>query len=148
VQAPLVSCHIACATASPLLDRRKPNLVWPRLIRFESSANVYDAHFHPLIAQFVGRMIILTDTGFHAKTGDPANMKLCQHGPWRVRRLVETVLSLLPTVFHTKQMHHRVWEYCCARLAWTMAAFNIWAQWGIEVDDNDMVRVSIADLSR
>jgi hypothetical protein len=37
-------------------------------------ANVYEAHFHPLIAQFDNRMIVLTDTGFHAKTGAPTNM--------------------------------------------------------------------------
>src|SRR5262249_18823130 len=35
-----------------------------------ATANVYDAHFQPLIAQFDGRMIGLTDTGCHAKTGD------------------------------------------------------------------------------
>src|SRR5918912_3761574 len=38
-----------------------------------ATANVYDAHFHPLIAQFDGQMIVLADTGFHAKSGDPAN---------------------------------------------------------------------------
>jgi hypothetical protein len=46
-----------------------------------ATANVYDAHFHPLIAQFDGQMIVLTDTGFHAKTGDPINMKVCPRGP-------------------------------------------------------------------
>lgn len=34
-----------------------------------ATANVYDAHFHPLIRQFEDRMIVLTDTGLHAKTG-------------------------------------------------------------------------------
>ena len=34
-------------------------------------ANVHDTHFQPLIAQFDNRMIVLTDTGFHAKTGNP-----------------------------------------------------------------------------
>ena len=53
-------------------------------------------------------MIILTDTGFHAKTGDPANMKVCPRGTWHTRMLVETVLSLLTTVFHSKQVGHRV----------------------------------------
>ena len=37
-----------------------------------ATANVHDTHFQPLIAQFDGQMIVLTDTGFHAKTGDPA----------------------------------------------------------------------------
>jgi hypothetical protein len=34
-------------------------------------ATAHDTHFHLLIAQFHDQMIVLTDTGFHAKTGDP-----------------------------------------------------------------------------
>jgi hypothetical protein len=112
-----------------------------------ATANVYDAHFHPLIAQFDHRMIVLTDTGFHAKTGDPANMKICARGTWNVRMLVETVLSMLTTVFHCKKMYHRVWVYFRAHLAWVMAAFNILAQWTLEVDDYGMVHMSIAEFS-
>jgi len=66
---------------------------------------------------------------------------------WDCATAVETVLSLLTNVFHSKQMHHRVWDYFRARLAWTMAAFNILAQRGMEIDDNDMVRLSIAEFS-
>jgi hypothetical protein len=112
-----------------------------------ATANVYDAHFQPLIAQFDTMMIVLTDTGFHAKTGDPANMKVCPRGSWNTRMLVETVLSMLTTVFHSKKVGHRVWSYFRARLAWTMAACNILAQWTMEVDDHDMVRLSIAEFS-
>ena len=112
-----------------------------------ATANVYDAHFHPLIAQFDTTMIVLTDTAFHAKTGNPANMKVCQRGTGNVRMLVETVLSMLTTVFHGKKMHHRVWAYFRAHLAWIMAAFNTLAQWGLEVDDHDMVHLSIAEFS-
>src|SRR4029453_6462243 len=110
-------------------------------------ANVYDTHFHPLIAQFDQQMIILTDTGFHAKTGDPANMKVCPRGTGNTRMVVETVLSMLTTVCHCKQMHHRVWAYFRAHVAWLMAAFNILAQWTLEVDDNDMSHISIAEFS-
>jgi hypothetical protein len=112
-----------------------------------ATANVYDAHFHPLIAQFDNRMIVLTDTGFHARTGDPANMKICPRGTWNVRMLVETVLSMLTTVFHCKKMGHRVWAYFRAHLAWIMAAFNILAPWTLEVDDNNSVHFSIAEFS-
>jgi hypothetical protein len=87
-------------------------------------ANVHDTHFQPLIAQFDGRMIVLTDTGFHAKTGDPGNLKVCPRGTWNTRMLVETVWSMLTTVFHSKKMGHRVWAYFRARVAWTMAVFN------------------------
>jgi hypothetical protein len=119
-----------------------------------ATANVYDAHFHPLIAhfhpliaQFDQQMIILTDTGFHAKSGDPANMKVCPRGTWNTRMLVETVLSMLTTVCHCKQMHHRVWAYFRSHVAWLMAAFNILAQWTLEADDNDMIHISLAEFS-
>ncbi len=38
------------------------------------TANVSDQRFHPLIEQFQEQMIVLTDSGFHAKEGDPQNM--------------------------------------------------------------------------
>jgi hypothetical protein len=61
--------------------------------------------------------------------------------------LVETVLSMLTTAFHSKKVGHRVWAYFRARLAWTMAAFNFLAQWSMEVDEHDMVLLSIAEFS-
>ena len=90
-----------------------------------ATANVHDTHFHPLIAQFAHTMIVLTDTGFHAKTGDPANMKVCTRGTWNTRMLVETVVSMLTTVFHSKKIGHRVWASFRARIAWTMTACNL-----------------------
>ena len=91
-------------------------------------------------------MIVLTDTGFHAKTGDPVNMKVCPRGTWNTRMLVETVLSMLTTVFHSKNMGHRVWAYFRARVAWTMA-INLLARWGMEIDEHDMICLSIAEFS-
>ena len=61
--------------------------------------------------------------------------------------LVETVLSMLTTVFHSKTVGHRVWPYFRAHIAWMMAAFNLLARWGLEIDDENMVRLSIAELS-
>lgn len=112
-----------------------------------ATANVHDAPFHPLIAQFVDTMMVLTDTGFHAKTGDPVNMKVGQRGTWNGRMLVETIFSLLTTVFHGKKVRQRVWAYFPARVAWTMAAFNLLAQWGLEVDDHNFIHLSIAEFS-
>jgi hypothetical protein len=43
--------------------------------------------------------------------------------------LVETVLSMLTLVCHVKQVMHRGWAYFQARLAFTMAAFNVLVQW-------------------
>jgi hypothetical protein len=42
---------------------------------------------------------------------------------------VETVLSMLSVVCHCKRVMHRVWAYVQARLACTMAAYNVLAQW-------------------
>ena len=111
-----------------------------------ATANVSDQHFHPLIAQFDDHMIVLTDTGFHAKTGDPANMKVCRRGTWNGRMVVETVFSMLTTVFQSKKVGHRMWAYFRARVAWIMAAFNILAQWTLEVDAQGMVHMSIAEF--
>ena len=60
---------------------------------------------------------------------------------------MESVLSMLTTAFHSKKVGHRVWAYFRARLAWTKAAFNLLAQWSMEADEHDMVRLSIAEFS-
>jgi len=93
-------------------------------------------------------MIILSDTGFHAAEGDPANLKLCQRGEWQDRLLVETVLSMLTLVWHFKKAMHRVWASFQARLAFTMAAFNVLVQWhGFLPNASGFVPLSIADFS-
>src|SRR5262245_47156145 len=98
--------------------------------------------------QVEGRLIVLSDTGFHAAAGDPANLTLCQRGEWEERMLVETVLSRLPLVCHFKKVMHRVWEYLHARLAFTMAAFNVLVQWhGLRPNASGFVPLSIADFS-
>src|SRR5438874_7947756 len=112
------------------------------------TANVADNTFQWLIRQFEERMIVLSDTGFHAAEGDPSNLKLCQRGEWQDRLLVETVLSMLTLVCHFKKGMHRVWEYFQARLAFTMAAFNVLVQWhGFEPYASGFVPLSIAELS-
>jgi len=112
------------------------------------TANVHDSTFHPLVAQFREEMIVLTDAGFHAKAGDPPNMKVCPRGTWNVRMVVETVLSMLTVVCHFKKVGHRAWLYFQARLAFTMAAFNILVQWhGLQPDEDGFVHLSIAEFS-
>jgi hypothetical protein len=111
------------------------------------TANVYDATFRELIAQFEVQMIVLTDTGFHAQVGDPVNLKVCPRGTWNVRMVVETVLSMLTNVCHFKKISHRVWKYFKARLAFTMAVFNVLVQWhGFKPDESGFVRLSIAEF--
>jgi len=48
---------------------------------------------------------------------------------------------------NSKKVGHRVWAYFRARIAWTTAAFNLLARWGLEMDDENMVCLSIAEFS-
>jgi hypothetical protein len=113
-----------------------------------ATANVADNAFQWLIRQFEERMIILSDTGFHAAAEDPTNLKLCRRGEWNDRILVETVLSMLTLVLHFKKVMHRVWASFQARLAFTMAAFNVLVQWyGLVPNASGFVPLSIADFS-
>ena len=103
--------------------------------------------FQWLIRQFEEQMIVLSDTGFHAAEGDPANLKLCQRGEWQDRLLVETVLSMLTVVCHFKRVMHRGWTSFHARLAFTMAAFNVLVQWhGFQPYASGFVPLSMAEF--
>src|SRR2546427_993805 len=96
----------------------------------------------------LARSLPSSDTGFHAAEGDPSNLKLCQRDAWEDRRLVETVLSMLTLVCHFKQVMHRGWTYFHARLAFTMAAFNVLVQWqGFQPYASGFVPLSMAEFS-
>ena len=113
-----------------------------------ATANVSDTHFQSLAQSFQDQMVILADSGFHAKAGDPSNLKLCRWGEWNERMMLETVLSMLTLVCHFKKLTHRVWDYFKARLAFTMAAFNLLVQWdGLQPDERGFVHLSIAQFS-
>jgi hypothetical protein len=113
-----------------------------------ATANVADNTFQWLIRQFEERMIVLSDTAFHAAEGDPSNLKVCPRGEWEERMLVETVLSMLTVVCHFKKVMHRVWAYFHARLAFAMAAFNVLVQWhGFQPNASGFVPLSMAEFS-
>lgn len=93
-------------------------------------------------------MIVFTDTAFHGASGDPPNQKVCKRGTWNGRMVVETVLSMLTTVVHFKKLSHRTWAGLRARLAYTLALFNILVQWdGLPVDADGNIHLSIAQFS-
>ena len=109
------------------------------------TANVHGTHFQHLIRAFEDEMVVLADTGFHVIEGDPSNLKVCKRGEWNERMGVETTFSMLTLVCNFKKMRHRVWDYFRARLAFTMAAFNLLVQWGgMELDQTGFVHRSIA----
>jgi len=111
------------------------------------SANVHDSSFNDLIAEYAGRMVVLTDSTFHSKEGDPDNLKVCKRGTWGVRSLVETVNSLLSGVFHLKHLGERVDAYLTARLSFVVGAYNLLVQWqGMEADERGVTPLSIAQF--
>jgi hypothetical protein len=113
-----------------------------------ATANVADNTFQWLVRQVEDQMIVLSDTAFHAAEGDPINLKLCPRGEWEDRMLVETVLSMLTLVCHLKKVMHRVWAYFHARLAFTIAAFNVLVQWyGLQPNASGFVPLTIAEFS-
>ena len=113
-----------------------------------ATANVADNTFQPLVEQVDDQMIVFSDTGFHAKAGDPPNLKVCQPYRWNDRMLIETVLSMQTVVHHFKKVGHRVWAYFEMRLAFTLAAFNVLAQWrGLPARGDGFVPLSIAEFS-
>ena len=113
-----------------------------------ATANVHDTYFHTLITQFEDQTVIFSDHGFHAKEGDPANLKVCDPFNNNERMIVETVLSMLTTICHFKKILHRVWTYFQARLAYTMAIFNLLLGWdNFKPDETGFVHLSIASFS-
>lgn len=112
-----------------------------------ATADVADNRFQPMIARFHERMIVFTDSTFHAAKGDVPNLKVCKRRTWKERIAIETVLSMLTTVCHAKRMAHRVWKYFQARLAYTLAVFNLLVQWrGLHPDRHGRIRLSIAEF--
>jgi hypothetical protein len=112
-----------------------------------ATAHAADNTLQWLMQQVDGRMIVLSDTGFHAAEGDPAHLTLCPRGEWEDRMRVETVLAMLTLVGHLKKVMHRGWASCQARLAFTMAAFNVLVQWhGFQPYASGFVPLSIAEL--
>ena len=113
-----------------------------------TTANVADNTFPWLVWQCEERMIVLSATAAHATEGDPTNLKLYQRGEWDDRMLVETVLSMRTLVRHFKKAMHRVWASFHARLAFTMAAFNVLVQWhGLRPNAYGFVPLSMAEFS-
>ena len=114
---------------------------WGLIVGWDcSTANVHDSHFQPLVVAVQDSTVVFTDSAFHAATGDPPTMKVCARGQWNH--------SMLTLVCHFKKVMHRVWTSFQARLAFTMAAFNVLVQWdGLQPDDDGMIHLSLARFS-
>lgn len=87
--------------------------------------NAHDQDFNDELEELDGLTITLTDLGFRCKDGIPDNVKLCEKGTWNERMFVETAFSMLTVVCNAKKIFHRVTAYIEARMAYTMAMFNV-----------------------
>ena len=111
-------------------------------------ANAHDNWLQPLVETFEGHCMIFGDTGFHAKEGDPPNLKICRRGERNERMLVETILSMLTVVCHMKGMRHQFQAYFQAHLALMVAAFKVLTGWyGLPAQEDGFVPLSIAEFS-
>ena len=110
--------------------------------------NVHDTTFLSMVHGFRDEMIIFGDQGFRSVTDRPENLRICKKGEWNSRMLVETVLSLLTTVMHSKKMLERTWPHVIARVASLLAVYNVLVQWdGMLVDPDGFVPIHIAEFS-
>jgi hypothetical protein len=113
-----------------------------------ATANVYDAVLHPVIADCADDMVVCTDMGFYATTGDPPHRNACSRNTWTVRMVIETVVAMLTQVCHVQTISQRRWPYVLARLRLTMALFTLLVQWdGLRVGDGGHVPLTMAQFS-
>jgi hypothetical protein len=87
--------------------------------------NCPDQDFLAFFEQYDGQAIILADWGFRCANGVPDNVKLCKKGTGNDRMVVETSFSLRTVVCPAKKIFHRAEDYIEARLAYTVAMFNV-----------------------
>ena len=113
------------------------------------TANVYDGSaFQHLVDGVAEDMLVFADPHFEKQGWHPPNLKICPKGTWNDRMMIETVLSMLTVICHFKKVGHRVWDYFKSRVGYTLALFNILAQWnGLLPNDDGFVPLSIAEFS-
>jgi hypothetical protein len=85
------------------------------------TANAPDNVFRPLATSYDGETIALADQGLREKDALPSNIKLCERNTWNERFTIETNLSWVTELFHTKKLYHRVTTHLEAHL-WYLAA--------------------------
>ena len=92
-------------------------------------------------------MIVLSDTGFHAAEGDPANLKLCPRGEWKTACSWRRSSPCLRRSATSSKSCTGCGDFQ-ARLAFTMAAFNVLVQWhGFQPNASGFVPLSMAEFS-
>lgn len=93
-------------------------------------ASPADKIFNPVLRQYDGQSIVLTDQGFRDKDGVPACVKLCAHKTWSERMYVERLLSQLTRFFGAKRRCHRSWAGLEAWWSFLVVGINVVAGLG------------------
>ena len=115
--------------------------IWDKL-------NCPDKSFLDFFEEYDQQAILLADWGFPCAQGVPDNVKVCKKGTWNDRMVVETSFSLLTVVCKAKQIHHRVEAFIEARLAYTLAMFNIYLKlFHFLHPEESVFKMSIAEFS-
>ncbi len=110
--------------------------------------NCPDQDFLDFFEEYDQDAIVLADWGFRCAQGVPDNVKICKKGTWNDRMLIETSFSLLTVVCNAKKIHHRLEAYIEARLAYTVAMFNICLKLFHQLHPDETVfKMSIAEFS-
>jgi hypothetical protein len=110
--------------------------------------NCPDNDFLDFFEEYDGEAILLADWGFRCAKGIPGNVKLCKKGTWNDRMAVETSFSLLTVICKAKKFHHRLEAYIDARLAYTVAMFNVCLKLFHELHpEESLFKLSIAEFS-
>jgi hypothetical protein len=126
----------------PVLNGRGQIVQWDF-----GTANLHDGDFQETLEAV--QMGVLTDTGFHRsgrRGGDYGSLLVCSRGQANLRMLIETVFSLLSRLWCLKHITERAWKGVEARLAATVAAYNLLWQWNNEDNKTGYVRVNLAQF--
>ena len=126
----------------PVLNGRGQIVAWDF-----GTANLHDGDFQETLATV--DMGVLTDTGFHRserRGGDSGNLLLCSRGQANVRMIVETIFSLLSRLWNLKHITERAWKGIEARLASTVATYNLLWQWSNEGNQTGYAKINLAQF--
>lgn len=109
-------------------------------------ANTHDKHFRPMIGSHA-QSVVLTDLGFHGKSGDPENLNVCKKGQCNARFLIETVFSLWTGFLSLKKITERETWHIQSHLAFAIAAFNcIQEVFASKPDENGRIPLTMAGI--
>jgi hypothetical protein len=80
--------------------------------------------FRPLATGYDGQAVAVGDMGFRQKDAPSENIKWCEYSPWIECFTIETNLSWVAELFHSKKLFHRVKTHLKTHLWYPAALMN------------------------